>query len=166
MSTVRKQIAWAIINQLNGQGPQIAPIQTPVNPTFPTVGRKLPDPNNLSGGEFPGLFVIKPDEEYSYDGEGSTVPPTRVLKFLAVIYTDFSDDPPAVPADALDDLMDGIDGALAAQPPDILGNGGRQTLGGLVYNCVIAGEPKFFPGDEEGKGGALVPISVTLNQYP
>lgn len=165
MSVSRKFIAWAIINLLNGQGPQPSSITTPVRPIFPTVGRKLPDPNTLSGGQFPGLFVIKPDEQYAYDGEGNSVPPTRSLNFLAVVYTDYTDDPAAVPADVLDDLMDGIDAALAPPVANVL-QGGRQTLGGLVENCVIVGEPKFFPGDEEGKGGFHVPLRVTLNQYP
>ena len=165
MTIARKQIAWAIINLLNGQGPQTAPISVPSNPVYPTVGRKLPDPNDLSGGEFPGLFVIKPDEEYTYDGEGDTMPPTRQLNFLIVVYTDFTNQSNAVPADAIDDLMDGIDAAIAPTGADMM-NGNRQTLGGLVYSCVVTGEPKFYPGDGEGKGGFHVPVRVTLASYP
>jgi hypothetical protein len=164
--TIRKQVAWALINLLNGQGPQTSQIKTPQNAIFPTVGRRLVDPNSISGGMFPALFVIKPAEVYSYDGEGDTSPPIRMLDFLAVIYTDYSSNPAAVPADAIDDLMDGVDAAIAPGAADILGSGGRQTLGGLVYNCVIIGEPKFAPGDAEGKGETTIPIHITLNQYP
>jgi hypothetical protein len=160
----RKDIAWAIINQLNGQGPQTSPLPVPTDPTFPTVGRRLPDPETLSGGTFPALYLIKPSETYTYDGEGDAVPPTRVLDFLAVIYTDFNAQPNVVIADVIDDLMDGIDAAIAPSGSDYLTS--RQTLGGLVYNCVVYGEPKFAPGDEQGKGETLVPIRVTLNQYP
>ena len=167
MGTVsRKAIAWSLINLLNGQGPVPNSIGSPVNPIFPTAGRRLPDPNALSGGQFPGLFVIKPSEHWTYDGEGETVPPTQVIDFLAVIYTDYSQQVNAVPADGIDDLFDGIVTALAPGVLDQWGNGGRQTLGGIVQNCIITGEPKFAPGDAEGKGETIIPISVTLNQYP
>ena len=151
----RKAIAAALLQLL-----------APPNGPFPTSGRKVPDPETLSGGDFPALFLIKGSETYTYDGEGDTVPPTRVIDFSAVIYTDFSDDPRAVPADAIDDLLDQVDGLIAAQPTDQIKNGGRQTLGDLVYNTVISGELHLAPGDAQGKGMTLIPIRVTLNQYP
>jgi hypothetical protein len=152
MAVTRKQIAAALLTLLNGGN------------TFPTVGRRLVDPEQIGGGNFPALFLIKGTEKYHYDGEGETLPPVRVMDFEAYILTDYSGNAAAVPADAIDDLLDAIDTALAPGIADQL-NGNRQTLGGLVYNCVIAGDVKLAPGDSIGKGEVLIPIQVTLGRY-
>lgn len=155
----RKQIAAALLALL-----------APAGGPFLTSGRRLTDPENVAGGKFPALFLIKPGERYTYDGDGETMPPTRSLDFLAVIYTDYTGGTSAenaafVPADGMDDLLDFIDLALMPLGADAL-NGNRQTLGGLVYSCIVSGEPKLAPGDSIGKGEMLIPIRVTLYQYP
>jgi hypothetical protein len=151
MAVTRKQIAAALLALLA--------------PTVQTTGRRLVDPEQIGGGNFPALFLIKGTEKYHYDGEGETLPPTRVLDFEAYILTDYTATPAAVPADAIDDLLDAIDTALAPPIVDQLNNGNRQTLGGLVYNCVISGDIKIAPGDSIGKGEVLIPIQVTLGRY-
>jgi hypothetical protein len=89
-----------------------------------------------------------------------------VLDFEAYILTDYSANAAAVPADAIDDLLGAIDAALAPSVLDQLNNGNRQTLGGLAYNVKINGDIKLAPGDSIGKGEVLIPIQVTLGQYP
>jgi hypothetical protein len=150
MAVTRKQIAAALLALL-----------APTGGSFPTSGRRLVDPETLSGGQFPALFLIKGTEKYHYDGEGETLPPVRVMDFEAYILVDYSGNAAAVPADGIDDLLDAIDAALAPIGVDAL-NGNRQTLGGLVYNCKISGDIKLAPGDSIGKGEVLIPIQVTL----
>lgn len=150
----RKQIAAALLAQLNGGN------------KFVKTGRRDNAPEQAASPGEPGLFLIKPRESYSYDKDQNGVPPVRELRFLAVVYTDVGTDPNAVPADVIDDLLDAIDAALAPTVVDQINNGGRQTLGGLVYDCRIVGEPELAPGDSQGKGQTIVPVHVTLNQYP
>jgi hypothetical protein len=153
MAVTRKQIAAALLALLNSSN------------TFPTIGRRLVDPEQIGGGNFPALFLIKGTEKYHYDGEGETLPPVRVMDFEAYILTDYTATPSAVPADAIDDLLDAIDTALAPSMLDQMQNGNRQTLGNLVYNCTIDGDIKLAPGDSIGKGEVLIPIRVTLGRY-
>lgn len=148
MPVTRKQVAAALLKQMTDGGP------------FFKYGRRLVAPEAAASPGKPALFLIKPNEHYEHDGAGT--PPTRTLKFFAVIYTDVGDEVNAVPADVIDDLVDWIDGALAPSVVDQLSGGGRQTLGGLVHNCRVTGEPDFAPGDVPGKGTTVVPIDVIL----
>lgn len=147
----RKAIAAALLAQLNSGN------------VFTTAGRRLRAPEQAASPGNPGLFLIKPKETYKYDSDDEQgVPPHRELEFLAVIYTDVGAVENAVPADVIDDIMDAIDAALAPGVVDQLSNGGRQTLGGLVYSARIIGDPMFAPGDIQGKGSTTVPIRVVL----
>jgi hypothetical protein len=152
--TARKAIAAALLTQLNSGN------------VFTLTGRRDRNPEEAASPNKPGLFLLKPREHYRYDGDDRGVPPVRTLSFLAVIYTDVGQVATAVPADVIDDLLDAIDTALASGVPDQLGNGGRQTLGGLVYDCRIEDAVDFAPGDQFGKGTTTVPIVVLLNSYP
>lgn len=151
----RKAIAAALLAQLTGGG------------QFVQSGRRDRSPEQGASPGKPGLFLIKPREHYSYDNDKTRgVPPVRDFYFIAVVYTDVGTDATAVPADIIDDLLDAIDTALAPSFADQVSNGGRQTLGGLVYDCRIEGEPELAPGDAQGKGQTAIPIHVIVNQYP
>lgn len=157
MSTIsRKSIAAALLTQLMSGG------------QFVGNGRRLRAPEQAASPGKPGIYLVKPREHYRYAGgeQERGTPPVREFSFLAVIYTDVGSDETAVPADVIDDLLDAIDAALAPSVMDQLQNGGRQTLGGLVYDCRIEGEPDLAPGDIQGKGESAIPIKVTLKQYP
>ena len=151
----RKAIAAALLTQLTSGG------------QFTTYGRRNAAPEQAASPGKPGLFLIKPRESYKYANEEQHgVPPVRDMEFLAAMYTDVGADATAVPADVIDDLLDAIDTALAPPVLDQLQNGGRQTLGGLVYDCRIEGDVELAPGDEQGKGQVAIPIRVILGQYP
>ena len=153
--TARKAIAAALLAQLTSGG------------QFFKKGRRDRAPEQAASPGKPGLYLVKPREHYTWSEDASRgVPPTRELYFLAVIYTDVGKDAEAVPADIIDDLLDALDQALAPSYTDQISNGGRQTLGGLVYDCRIDGDIESGPGDNQGKGETAVPITVTLNQYP
>lgn len=154
MTTTRKAIAAALLKQLTSGGQFIA------------MGRRDNRPEQAASPGKPGLFLLKPREAYSYGTDERGMPPVRDLQFQALIYTDVGTDPAAVPADLLDDLLDALDGLLAPGGQDQLVNGGRQTLGGIVYDCRIEGDIELAPGDVQGKGMLLVPLRVIVNGYP
>lgn len=151
--TTRKAVAAALLKQLTSGG------------QFNQYGRRLTNPEGAASPGKPALFLIKPNENYTTENEGTT-PPVRTLDFYAVIYTDVGNDETAVPADVIDDLLDAVDTQMAPGAVDQLRNGGRQTLGDLVYNAYVSGEPDIGPGDEQGKGSTVVPIKVVLKDYP
>lgn len=151
--TTRKAIAAALLAQLtNGQ-------------SYANTGRRDRAPEQAASPGAPGLILVKPDENYKYDS-GYGVPPVRDLHFFAVIYTDVGNVQNAVPADVIDDLMDAVDAALAPTILDQMNNNGRQSLGGLVDDCRVDGKVEFAPGDVQGKGTTIVPITVVLKSYP
>jgi hypothetical protein len=151
----RKAIAKALLDQLTAGG------------AFSNNGRRDRAPEQAASPGKPGIFLLKPREQYRYGSDNELgVPPVRELYFMAVIYTDVGSDATAVPADVIDDLLDAVDLALAPSVLDQLKNGSRQTLGGVVYDCRIEGELELAPGDLQGKGQTAVPIRVILNQYP
>lgn len=149
----RKAIAAAILAKLTAGG------------QFPVNGRRDAAPEQAASPGSNGLFLIKPREVYSFNQDRGT-PPVRELQFHALIYVDFGTDKAVVPADVFDDLLDICDAALAPTMTDQFANGGRQSLGGLVYDCRIEGELELAPGDISAKGIAMVPIRVILNSYP
>lgn len=147
----RKAIAAALLAQLVSGG------------QFTSYSRRLRAPEQAASPGKPGLYLIKPKEAYRYDNEDEQgLPPRRAMDFLAVVYTDVGTSENAVPADVIDDLLDAIDAALAPGVTDVLNNGGRQTLGGLVYSARIIGELELAPGDIQGKGSTIMPIHVVL----
>lgn len=134
---------------------------------FAQAGHRLTKPEQAANPNEPGLFLIKAYEKISNDGEG--MPAMRTLYFTAAIFTDVSGQPNVAPADVIDDLLDYVTVQLAsnATTGNPL-NGQRQTLGGAlgVYDCVVDGEIRIAAGDLVNKGQTLVPIKVTLGQYP
>lgn len=62
-----------------------------------------------------------------------------------------------VPADLLNPLLDAIEDAMQ---PDALT--GRQTLGGLVTHAWIVGDTLKVPGDIDGDGMAIIPVSILV----
>jgi hypothetical protein len=85
--------------------------------------------------------------------------PRRTLEAKLFLYFD-SRDPLTPGASAVNEALDAIDAALASQGADAAV--GRQTLGGAVYDCKIAGVPVRDTGDIDGDGLAVVSVRLVL----
>lgn len=155
MSVARVTVAAALLAQLMAANGFLSSNQ------FVKNGRRLTKPEQAAAPGEPGLYLVKPSEDYKYsdNDESRGVPAKREISFVAVVYTDVGTDADAVPADLIDTLLDAIDAALqSGLDPGTF----KQTLGGLVDDCRIEGRIEFSPGDSQGKGETIIPITVVL----
>ncbi len=83
--------------------------------------------------------------------------PKRILRPQLFIYTAAKDET-VIGATEINNILDALDEALAPTPSQF----GRQTLGGIVHNCRIEGDPFQDPGDLDGDGLIVVPIAIVL----
>ncbi len=105
----------------------------------------------------PALFQLEAGpESYAWT---SLAAPKRTLEAKLFLYFD-SRDPLTPGASAINAALDAIDAALAPQGGDLVA--GRQTLGGAVYDCKIAGVPVRDTGDMDGDGLAVVSVRLVL----
>ncbi|MGH6836543.1 MAG: hypothetical protein ACREC9_13605 [Methylocella sp.] len=142
MAATREQVMTALLAALGGQ--------------FTTVGRRNRNPETVASPGKPALILD--DHRDLYERQAPSLPPRRIMDVMAIVYFDIGQDETAVPSTVLNNLLDGIDTAMA---PDSLVTG-RFTLGGLVYSCLIDGEIIKAPGDVTGKGLATVSIKIIL----
>jgi hypothetical protein len=85
------------------------------------------------------------------------MPPLVVLNAKLFLYCE-SGDPTAVVSTQINTLLDAVTQALA--PPS--DGEERQTLGGLVFHCRIAGDVTIAEG-LSGQSEAVVPIEILVN---
>lgn len=105
----------------------------------------------------PACFLFEGGAETYADTSGPN--PKRSLDLRLFIYID-AHDPGAIGAAKLNGIMDALDAALAPQGADAIS--GRLTLGGTAYRCSIEGKPLKDPGDLDGDGLLVVPITIVL----
>jgi hypothetical protein len=105
----------------------------------------------------PAFFQLESGPE-SYQWT-SLAQPRRTIEAKIFLYFD-SRDPLTPGASAVNAALDAIDAALAPQGVDAAA--GRQTLGGAVYDCKIAGVPVRDTGDIDGDGLAVVSVKLVL----
>ena len=105
----------------------------------------------------PACFLFEGGSESYENAAGST--PKRKLLLRLFIYVD-ARDPGTVGASQINAILDALDAALAPSGTDIAL--GRCTLGGTAYRCSIEGKPLKDPGDLDGDGLLLVPVTVVL----
>ncbi|HEY1944101.1 MAG TPA: hypothetical protein VGH40_18465 [Roseiarcus sp.] len=105
----------------------------------------------------PALFQLESGPEtYQW---ASPATPKRTLEAKLFLYFDARD--PSTPgASAINAALDALDAALAPSGAD--SGLGRQTLGGAVHDCKIAGAPVRDPGDLDGDGLAVVSVKLVL----
>ncbi len=105
----------------------------------------------------PALFQLESGAEaYQW---ASPATPKRTLEAKLFLYFDARD--PSTPgASAINAALDALDAALAPSGAD--SGLGRQTLGGAVHDCKIAGVPVRDPGDLDGDGLAVVSVKLVL----
>jgi hypothetical protein len=105
----------------------------------------------------PACFLFEGGQE-TYSWSESALP-KRVIEVRLFVYLSAKD--PSVAGSALiNSVMDAFDVAFAVSGIDILG--GRNTLGGTVYNCRIDGKALKDPGDLDGDALLIVPIKLVL----
>jgi uncharacterized phage protein gp47/JayE len=85
------------------------------------------------------------------------LPPKRTITAELWVYTDVGKDPNANPEQALNDIIDAIEAALA---PNVVSN--VQTLGGLVSHAWIEGQIEQFPGVLDGIAKAIIPVKILI----
>ena len=105
----------------------------------------------------PACFLFEGGFETYAPGAGPD--PKRSLDIKLFVYVD-AHDPGAVGAARLNAIMDALDAAFEPTGSDIAL--GRVTLGGAAYRCAIDGRPLKDPGDLDGDGLLVVPLTIIL----
>ena len=122
--------------------------------TFNTSGRRLLLWSKVAS--FPALFIQSTGTHYP-PREPRGIPPKRTITAELWVYTDVGKDPNANPEQALNNIIDTIETALA---PGI--NCIAQTLGGIVSHAWIEGEIEQFPGVLDGIAKAIIPVKILV----
>jgi hypothetical protein len=103
----------------------------------------------------PALFQLESGPEtYQWS---TLATPRRTFEAKLFLYFD-ARDPSRPGASAINEALDAIDAALAPSKLDT--SRGRQTLGGVVYDCKIVGVPVRDTGDLDGDGLAVVSVRL------
>lgn len=153
----REQIMTALLALLS-------PVQAQGVP-FKTSGRRLRDPENVGSQDRPALFLVEHLD--NWERPAINLPPKRIMTVWAIIYTDIATitgDPTSpvneqiIPSTQINYFIEGIETALAPDTPSL----NRNTLGGLVFNCMLDGEGIRAAGDTTGKSLAALPIKIML----
>jgi len=120
-------------------------------------GRRLKLWSDVPAAMRPACFLFEGGSEtYEHAAEA---PPKRMLSVRLFIYVD-AHDPAAIGAATLNTIMDALDAALAPAGAELAL--GRTTLGGAAYRASIDGRPLKDPGDLDGDGLLVVPITIVL----
>lgn len=121
---------------------------------FRTSSRRLKHFADVSLDQRPALFMTCHTETPSYRSESS--PAYQKIDVRLFVYLNTKDD--AIVGDTdINVVLDALDTALSPGVGEQ-----RLTLGGLVSHCRVDGEIMRDPGDLDGDGIIIVPISMTL----
>lgn len=148
MTTTREEIAEAVVSLLQGAYQWQQP-----------VSRRFVLWNKVDPALRPAAFLVESGERYNPQSETFR---RRELTFKLYIYISAQpiDDTTSTGGMQFNEILDAIDAALAPSGSDRLK--GRNTLGNLVSHCFINGQVLLDPGDLDGDGVAVVPISVLV----
>ena len=120
---------------------------------FLTTSRRLKRWSDVAAQ--PALFLLDGDEEIAYP---RTILQVQTMSAMIVIYANAGQNPEAVPAAALNSLLDAVSASFA--PDDVQSN--RFTLGGLVEWCRIVGKISKGPGDTADQALAVADVEITV----
>jgi hypothetical protein len=139
-------------------GALFALVQEGLNPTpFKTVSRKFRDPSQMPAEEFP--YFLQTEHRDLMTQHKIGMPYTRLWKATWIVwFRSDPTDPLDWPTVRMNDYLDALEAALA----DFTNPDERQTLGDLVDNVVIDGDVIKIPGDEEGLGVLMIPITMLV----
>lgn len=104
-------------------------------------------------GEFPAFCQAEHDETHT---QTVGMPAIRTLKASWIIYQNVGTDPDAVPATETNLILDAIEALFPTAEDE------WQSLGGLAYSCMIDGKVFKDPGDLDGIGLLIVPLSIVV----
>ena len=119
---------------------------------FNTISRQLKHWSEVAPPDQPALFQVQGKQIAETTADNI---PTR-WKLMAELYVYVQNTDPAsgFSCTTLNNLVDAIDGVLAATP------GYRQTLGGVVEHCRIAGEIETDEGVLGAQAVAIIQIEI------
>jgi hypothetical protein len=121
---------------------------------FVTTGRQVIPWSNVPPSEQPALFMGQGDQNAAV----KTGFPTKWgMQAHFYLYCNRSDDPAELAATQLNNCLDAIEQALKPSPVT-----GYNTLGGLVFNCVIDGRIETDEGLLGPQSVAVVPVTITI----
>jgi hypothetical protein len=148
MTVTREQIANALLGVIQNAYQWNQP-----------VSRRLVLWSKVDPSLRPAAFLVEHRERHD------TKNPTlikREIQFQLYVYVSSqpADDPTSTGGIQFNAIFDSLESALAPSGRDLMSN--RNTLGGLVYHCLISGTVILDPGDLDGDGVAIIPISVLL----
>jgi len=126
------------------------------SPVWKTKDRKLKLWGDVPKSERPAIFQQETDEDVVGGSGGS--PSLTTLKPRLLIYTNAES--ADVPASLLNKLCDIVTATLSPNPIT-----GMQNLGGMCQHAWITGTIIKDPGDLDGDGLAMIPISVTVPTF-
>ena len=121
---------------------------------FKTVSRKLKHWSDVSVSDRPALFMSCHGETPVYRAEN--LPAYQKLSVHVYVYLSTRDVSIIGDID-ISSILDAFDAALSPGPGEQ-----RQTLGGLVSHCRVDGDILRDPGDLDGEGLIIIPISLAL----
>lgn len=145
-SATREQIMAALLALLQSAYP------------FAVVGRRNVSPDTIAKPGQPALILLKQHEFIKNSGL-SPLTAVRTMNVLACCYFDASSDDNAVPDAIINDMTEAVDRALRAVDNHMTG---CVTLGGKCQSVKIAGQIDNAPGDQTGKGLAIIPIEIVF----
>ena len=102
----------------------------------------------------PALFLRDDNEELEYI---NTIMQRQTIKAEVWIYSNAGQNPDAVPAIALNNLLDAVQSTFNPDGPR-----GIFTLGGLVEWCRLSGKIEKEPGDISGQAIAVADVEITV----
>jgi hypothetical protein len=118
---------------------------------FVTASRRTRLINEVQPSQLPALYMQQIGETVAAQ---RFAPAKYTLRVDLAIYAQ-NPDPSQSAAPLVNSLIDAVEAALAPPVP-----GQPQTLGGLVSDCVIAGEITLFDGALGNRSGAVIPVEI------
>lgn len=107
-------------------------------------------------GDVPGQPALCQAEHDEDIQQTTRLESKTTLNASWLIYQNTGADPTAVPAVENNLILDAVQALFPDDPEDV------QTLGGLVHYCRISGKVFKDPGDLDGQGLIIVPITILV----
>lgn len=126
---------------------------------FVTSSRRVKLFNAVPAEQQPACFQA---EHANTEGQVSGMPYKTTLEATWLIYQCLAKDGDIEATIENNKIMKAVRQALAPFPTDVGFPDHRNTLGSLVYHCMISGRVIKDPGDIDGQGMIIVPIKLLV----